>query len=113
MNDRLKSYYIITESVSIVNFKFSEQFDKAIEEKVTAEQDSLKAQKLLEKIKFEAQQKIETAKGDAEAIRIVNEQLKTSPYYLQFLALQKWDGKLPIATGGAMPFLPILTNTTV
>ena len=111
LKERLDDYGIIVETVNIVNFRFSEEFDRAIEEKVTAEQRALTAKRLLEKVKFEAQQKIEAAKGEAEAIRIINDQLEKSPYYLQWLAIQKWDGKLPLVTGNAMPF--ILLNQTI
>jgi hypothetical protein len=45
-----------------VNFNFSESFNKAIEEKVTAEQEALAAKNKLERIKFEADQRIAEAK---------------------------------------------------
>jgi regulator of protease activity HflC (stomatin/prohibitin superfamily) len=112
ISGRLERYNIITETVNVVNFAFSDQFNKAIESKVTAEQESLTAQRLLEKVKFEAQQKVETATGDAKAIEIINEQLKKSPQYIQYLATQKWDGKMPLATGGALPFIEIATGSS-
>lgn len=40
-----------------------------------------------------------TAKGDAEAIKIVQTQLSNSPQYIQYYLLQKWDGKMPTALG--------------
>jgi len=97
--DRLNKYGIIVVDVSITDFKFSDQFTKAIEEKVTAEQNALKERNNLEVIKFQAQQKIEQSKGEAEAIRIVNEQLLKSPKYIDYLTIQKWDGKMPLALG--------------
>jgi regulator of protease activity HflC (stomatin/prohibitin superfamily) len=49
-------------AVNIVNFEFSAAFNLAIEDKVKAEQEAFTEQNRLEKIKFQAQQKIETAK---------------------------------------------------
>ncbi len=97
--DRLSKYGVIVVDVSITDFKFSDQFTRAIEEKVTAEQNALKEKNNLEVIKFQAQQNIEQAKGEAEAIRIVNEELLKSPNYIDYLTIQKWDGKMPLALG--------------
>jgi regulator of protease activity HflC (stomatin/prohibitin superfamily) len=107
LKNRLNPRSIVVETVSITDFQFSKQFTEAIESKVTAQQLALKAQNDLERIKIEAQQAIEKAKGEAEAIRIINIQLETSPKYIEFLATQKWDGKLPIATGTSTPFIQI------
>lgn len=99
LRDRLARSYIILDELSITNFDFSPEFNKAIEAKVTAEQLALKAQRDLERIKTEALQNIEKAKGEAESIRIVNEQLLKSPQYIDYLTIQKWDGKMPLALG--------------
>jgi len=53
----------------------------------------------LERIKTEALQNIEKAKGESESIRIVNEQLLKSPQYIDYLTIQRWDGKMPLALG--------------
>ncbi|MBI4452276.1 prohibitin family protein [Candidatus Woesearchaeota archaeon] len=99
LKDRLAKSYVILDDLSITNFDFSDEFNKAIEAKVTAEQNALKEQNNLQVIKFQAQQKIEQAKGEAEAIRIVNEELLKSPQYINYLTIQKWDGKMPLALG--------------
>jgi len=110
LKERLEPRGILVETVSITDFQFSRQFTEAIESKVTAQQLALKAENDLERIKIEAQQAIEKAKGEAEAIKIINEQLEKSPLYLEFLATQKWDGKLPLVTGDATPFIQIPTK---
>ena len=86
---------IVVQAVSITNFEFSEQFDIAIEGKVTAEQEALKAKNELEKIKIEAQQQIEMAKARAEAIRIEAQALKENQELVSLRWVEKWDGKLP------------------
>jgi regulator of protease activity HflC (stomatin/prohibitin superfamily) len=58
LKQRLMNYNIVVDDFSIVNFKFTQQFEQAIEAKQTAEQLALKAQRDLERIKIEADQKI-------------------------------------------------------
>ena len=53
------------DDLAIVNFRFSQQFTQAIEAKQTAEQLALKAQRDLDRIKIEAQQKITQAQAEA------------------------------------------------
>ena len=62
LTEKLDPLGVLVVAVNIVNFEFSESFDKAIEEKVKAEQEAFTEQNRLEKIKFEAQQKVETAR---------------------------------------------------
>lgn len=99
LKERLSAYYIDVDDMSITNFDFSAEFNKAIESKVSAEQNALKEQNNLKVVEFQAQQKIAQARGDAEAIRIVNEQLLKSPQYINYLTIQRWDGKMPLALG--------------
>ena len=118
LDERLSGRGILVEDISITNFKFSDSFDAAIEAKVTAEQEALKAQRDLERIKFEAQQrkaqaegerdaKIAEAEGEAKAIEVIEKQLSKSPRYIEYLKAQRWDGVLPKVTGNAVPFVQI------
>jgi len=91
---------IIVQAVSITNFEFSEQFDRAIESKVTAEQDALRALNELEKIKIEAQQQIEMAIARAKSIEIEAQALKENQELVSLRWVEKWDGKLPVTMLG-------------
>lgn len=110
---RLRKSDIIVDAFSIVNFEFSEEFNKAIESKQTAEQLALKAQRDLQRIKIEAEQKVAGAKAEAEALRIQKaevtpELVRLREIEVQKVAVDKWDGKMPQVTGsGAMPFINI------
>lgn len=78
----------------ITDIAFSESFTQAIEQKVTAVQNAEAAKNKLAQVQYEAQQKIETAKADAEAIRI-QAQAINSQGGADYVALQKvklWDG---------------------
>jgi regulator of protease activity HflC (stomatin/prohibitin superfamily) len=109
LKTRLDQRGIMVETISLTDFKFSEMFSQAIEAKVSAEQDALKASNILERIKIEAQQKIAAAEGDAKAISTVEETLKYSPNYINWLKVTKWNGILPQVTSG-IPFIEIPMN---
>ena len=57
MQARLVKSYIALDALSITDFQFSKIFNEAIESKQTAEQLALKAQRDLERVKIEGQQK--------------------------------------------------------
>lgn len=118
LKERLHTRGIIIEDVMITNFDFSKSFNEAIELKVTAEQRKLQAERDLERIEVEAMQaeakaigeknaKIAEAEGEAESMRIIEEQLRNSPQYLEWYKTSRWNGVLPLATGGATPFISI------
>lgn len=99
LKERLSAYYVIVDDMSITNFDFSAEFNKAIESKVSAEQNALREQNNLKVVEFQAQQKVAEARGQAEAIKIINEELQRSPQYVDYITIQKWDGKMPLALG--------------
>lgn len=109
---QLARYNIVVDDFAIMNFKFSPQFTQAIEAKQTAEQLALKAQRDLERIQIEAEQKVAQAKAEAEALRLQKENVtdnlvKLRQIEMQQRAIDKWDGRMPQVTGGAMPFIDI------
>lgn len=97
LKSRLEKYGIVVEDVSITNFKFSDSFSKAIEDKQVAQQNA-------ERAKFN----LEAAKTDAEAQKAQSETL--SAEYLQKQAIDKWDGKMPQYVGGGSVFNIPLTR---
>ncbi len=122
IKERLTNFDVVTEVVSITDFEFSPLFAKAIESKVEAEQNALKAENDLRRIEVEARQReanaiglananIAEATGEAEAISIINSALAENPNYLEWLKTQAWDGKLPLVVGdGGTPFIQIPTS---
>lgn len=111
LKEKLDPRGIEVDDFNIVNFEFSESFNVAIENKVTAEQSALAAKNKLEQIKFEADQRIAAARGTAEAIRIEADALKSNPQVLQLRAIEKWDGRLPAVSGGATPLVNVSAIT--
>jgi regulator of protease activity HflC (stomatin/prohibitin superfamily) len=107
LKNKLETRFIIVDDVNIVNFNFSDSFNRAIEEKVTAEQEALAAKNKLERIKFEADQAVAEAKWKAEATVVEATALKTNPEILQLRAIEKWNWALPQVTGSNTPFINI------
>ena len=119
IRERLNQFEVVTEVISITDFEFSPLFAQAIEAKVEAEQKALKAENDLRRIEVEAKQReanavgvananIAEARGEAEAIAIINRALAENPNYLEWLKTQAWDGKLPLVVGeGGTPFIQI------
>ncbi|WP_026089983.1 prohibitin family protein [Candidatus Nitrosopumilus koreensis] len=119
ITERLNQFNVVTDVISITDFEFSPLFAQAIESKVEAEQNALRAENDLRRIEVEARQReanaiglananIAEAKGEAEAIAIINKALSENPNYLEWLKTQAWDGKLPLVVGeGGTPFIQI------
>jgi regulator of protease activity HflC (stomatin/prohibitin superfamily) len=112
LRDQLAKFGITVVELSITDFEFSQEFNKAIESKQTAEQHALRAKRDLERIKVEAQQKIASAQAEAESLRLQRqvispELIKLRQIEAQMKAIDKWDGKLPNVTGGTVPFIQV------
>lgn len=115
IKEKLAKFHIIVDEFNIVDFKFSEEFDKAIEAKVTAEQLKLKAERDLERIKIEKEQKITQAQAQAEALRLQKQEVTPELVQLRKIemmlaAIEKWDGVMPRATSG-MPFIDVTSQS--
>jgi regulator of protease activity HflC (stomatin/prohibitin superfamily) len=83
--------------ISLVNFGFSAEYQKAIEQKVIATQQTAKAEQDLARIKVEAASRIAQAEGEAKAIAIQASAIQSQggQNYVQLQWIEKWDGKLP------------------
>ena len=107
LTERLVPHNIVVDEFNIVDFNFSSVFNEAIEAKQTAEQDALRAERELDRIKIEAEQTITAAQAEAEYQRLQRETLTEE--LLQFRAIERWDGVLPQVVGGAVPFINLDT----
>lgn len=112
LHSKLAVYNIVLDEINIREFKFSEEFDRAIESKQVAEQQALKSKLDLERIKIEKEQEITKAQAQAEALRLQKQEVTPELIQLrkieaQLEAIRKWDGKMPNVTGGATPFINV------
>ncbi len=112
LEERLVRFHIRSEAMSITDFAFSKSFNEAIEAKVTATQQVLKAERDLQRVKLEAQQQIEQARAQAEALRIQKENVTPALIELrrieaQIKAIEKWNGQMPTYVAGPVPILDV------
>lgn len=136
LRSRIDQYHITVIDVQLENFEFSAKFNEAIENKATAEQKALEEKNNLEIVRYQQEQEIlkqqaqanmtiieadayayaKTIKAtaDAEALRLVAQQLNVSPEYLSYLYLQQWNGQLPTYYGSdsPIPFFQLPSNST-
>lgn len=134
IQQKMLSYGIVIDSLNIINFDFSSEFNAAIEQKQVAEQNKLKAETEKEQkiIEAEAQAAEKTiaaqaeadaaklkAEGEAEAIRTkaeaqaeANEKIAKSltPEVLRDKAIDKWSGEYPNVVAGEQSSMLIDIN---
>ncbi|MBS1723236.1 MAG: prohibitin family protein [Armatimonadetes bacterium] len=100
---RLKAYDIVVEpaGLSITNFDFSPEFNKAIEQKQVAQQEAEQQKYVLQKAELQRQTEVTRAEGTAQAAKLNAESLRAEGSGLVIARewIQKWDGKLPSVYG--------------
>lgn len=115
---------IIVTAFAIENLSFDSAFEESIQAKVIAAQDALKMQNKTAEREEEAKQQVIAAQAEADSLKIkadaeayaikaVQEQLNSSPNYIDYLKINNWDGKLPQAIGTEVnPFIAIESTAT-
>jgi len=97
LKNKVAPFDIDVSGISLVNFGFSAEYQKAIEQKVIATQQTAKAEQDLARIKVEAASRIAQADGEAKAIAIQAAAIQSNggANYVSLQWIEKWDGKLP------------------
>ncbi|MBW4694961.1 MAG: prohibitin family protein [Lyngbya sp. HA4199-MV5] len=98
LTERLTPYDLAVDDISLVHVHFTRRFSDAVEAKQVAEQEAKRAEFVALKAVKEAEARVNLAKGDAEAQRLLRENL--TPELLQRQAIEKWNGNLPFIVGG-------------
>ncbi len=94
---KVEKYGLKVNDFNITNFNFSEEFNKAIEEKQVAEQKVLTAKQELEKERIEAEKKIVKAEAEKQANELKQQSLTDNIIKEKFI--EKWNGELPKVSG--------------
>ena len=97
VKSKVAQFDIQIDNVSLVNFGFSAEYQKAIEQKVIATQQKQKAEQDLQRIEVEAKSRIAQAEGEAKAISIQAQAIQSNggANYVQLQWIEKWNGKVP------------------
>ena len=99
LSKKVEKFGLIVNDFNITNFSFSQEFEKAIEEKQVAEQKVLTAKQELEKEKIEAEKKIVIAEAEKKANELKEKSLTDKIIKEKFI--EKWNGELPKVTGNS------------
>lgn len=101
---RLAAYNILVEpsGLSITNFDFSAEFNKAIEAKQVAQQEAEKQRYLLQRAELEKETEITRAEGAAQSAKLNAAALQVQGGGLVIARewIEKWDGRLPQVNSG-------------
>ena len=103
---KVEKYGIEVSDFNITNFSFSDEFDRAIEEKQVAEQKVLTAKQELERERINAEKIIVAADAERQANELKQKSLTEQILFDNFI--QKWDGKLPEYVGSDLGFTKML-----
>lgn len=116
LSEKFAKFSGLFEKYSVVNFEYSDEFVKAIEQKAVASQLLEKSKIELETAKVQADNRIAQATGEAEAIKIQASAIQNQggASYVQLQAIGKWNGVLPIVSGGSsVPFINIPAGAAI
>ena len=106
LQEQLSDNFINVTDFQITDIDYSDTFEKAIEQKVTAEQEALKAKNVTVQVQEEARQKVIAAEAEAKSMAIRAQALTQNKNLVEYEAVQKWDGKLPqYLMGNSVPFV--------
>ena len=97
LKSKVAPFDIDVSGISLVNFGFSADYQKSIEAKVIATQQTAKAEQDLKRIEVEAKSRIAQAEGEAKAIAIQAQAIQSGggQNYVQLEWIKRWNGKLP------------------
>lgn len=123
LSERLPQSSLLLESFLMRDVYLTEENEQAIQQKSIKEQEAIAAQFEQQKAEYEANAAIATAEGEkqvailqaqgqAEAIRVVMEQLGGgTDYYIKYIYIQQWNGVVPyvLVTGDGKE-IPLITE---
>lgn len=97
-----EKFYVDIQTVVMTNIDFSDAFENAVEEKMIAEQQLLKAnyenETKIAKAKADAEAKVVAAEAEARSNDLLEKSLTDN--ILRQMYIDKWDGKLPNTVAG-------------
>lgn len=104
-----EDYFVSITAVVLTNIDFSDSFEKAVEDKMVAEQTKLKADydndTKIAKAEAEAKALLIAAEAEAEANKLLTQSLTDKVLEAKFY--EKWDGELPQVMGEGSAILDI------
>lgn len=107
IREQLAAKNVKVTGFEITGLAFSKDFTEAVETKVVAIQNAIAEQNRSKQIEEKARQAVMTAKAEAESISLRSKALENNPKLVEWEAVQKWNGVLPVNVYGSAP-LPFI-----
>lgn len=103
----VSKYGIVVDSVSLLSdIRFPPEVEAAIVAKIKATQEAMQRENEVAKAKADAEIKVLNARAEAQAIQM--KQMSISAIMVQYEAVQKWNGVLPVTMlGNTTPFINV------
>jgi regulator of protease activity HflC (stomatin/prohibitin superfamily) len=102
---------VYVSDLAITNFDFTDELERAIEQKTIREQEALAKSFELDKAKKDAEITIVNAEAEARSVKIKGEALRISSEVIALEIVKKWNGVSPttvvVDKGGANVLLPV------
>lgn len=116
LGDNLSRYGIVVDDIYISDIAFGTDYQAAIEKKQTAQQAVETERQILEQKRIQAEQNVAEAEGKArsavaaakgEADANNAKTASISPQLIEYLRWSRWDGRLPLFSGGQQPLITV------
>jgi regulator of protease activity HflC (stomatin/prohibitin superfamily) len=99
---------VLVTRLDLVNLDFDDAYEKAVEDKVVAVQKAAEAKNKTVEVEEQARQKVISAEAEAKSMTIRSQALQQNKGLVEYEAVQRWDGKLPVQMlGNTVPFLNV------
>ena len=97
---------VVVTDLQFTNLDFDDAYEAAVEAKVVATQQAQKAKNESVTIQEQANQRVMTAKAEAEAMRIQSAALAQNKGLVEYELAKRWNGQLPsMMMGNSVPFI--------
>ena len=88
------------QDITLADLALSPELNAAIEQKMTQQEEALRAKFVQQQAEIEAQTEIIRARGEGEAIQIRGQALRENPAFIRLQIVERWDGVSPVMVGG-------------
>jgi prohibitin 2 len=104
--ENLEVKNVFVTDLQFTNLDFDDAYEQAVEDKVVATQKAQKAKNDTVTIMEQAKQTVETAKAQAESMRIQSQALAQNKGLIEYEIAKRWNGELPVyMAGSSVPLL--------
>ena len=106
LRNKLGNFGVNVTFVEIIDITFTDVFERAVEAKQVAQENAKTAKNKTIQVEEESRQRVIIAESEAKSMEIRAKALEANRSLVEYEAVMKWDGKLPIyMMGNSVPFI--------